>query len=561
MALICACGDPRDPVGGARPEPAASAPRAPATATARPRPIAIGMSSRTTIVLLDDGTLRAWGNGHFGLLGSGVGPDSVVPLRVPGIRDATALAVSANAPIACARLRSGSWTCWGETEYLPAGKEGVQPPTIEPAFDGAVDVRLSMFASCIVRSNGRVACWGRIPPADRVKSTPTPLHDLAGLENVIALRGDDPLCALERDGTVWCWGADDVGQASGLARLGGGDHVVATPTKIPGVSNAVELEATVAAVCARLKAGGLACWGRPFTGGVVSVPSPDDAHLLDAQRIDVCEVVSGRPARCLGTTPPEACTGGRDKTANEHCFRAHDEPGWDTLAIEPPTALATDYHGGCEITGAGDVRCWGENDLGQLGDGTLIARDTSAVVAALVDPIAPTAPPAIATAPLARAPAWAARPAACAYDATLDFKHIDVPGPFAVVAAFARNEDPAGLNAIDLAFYDHLVDPHEVAHPPVLVADQRAIRLVINNKGWSRIGPGRFAMGPRDAAHQAAMVVQTAHVYDDSSDDRAGMSGTVTLSHLDAQWGCGSLDLHGPGGHLRGRFAAELVAQ
>ena len=113
---------------------------------------------------------------------------------------------------------------------------------------------------------------------------------------------------------------------------------------------------------------------------------------------------------------------------------------------------------------------------------------------------------------------------------------------------------------IDLAFYDHLVDPQEVACADL---GRRSARDPARDqqRHFSLIRPGKFAMGPRDAAHQAAMVVQTAHVYDDSSDERAGMSGTVTLSHLDAKWACGSLDLHGPGGHLRGRFAAEVIAQ
>ena len=121
-------------------------------------------------------------------------------------------------------------------------------------------------------------------------------------------------------------------------------------------------------------------------------------------------------------------------------MRVGDAPGWQTLAIEPPAALATDYHASCEITVSGDVRCWGENNVGELGDGTLIPRDTGAVVAALIDPVAAKSPPVVATSPLARAPDWAARPSDCAYDLTLDFKHVDVPGPFPVVAAFVRNQ-------------------------------------------------------------------------------------------------------------------------
>ena len=142
---MMACGN-HDTDRRAPPPPPPPAPKLSLTSDAGgprgPSPIAIGMGFRSALALLDDGTVRAWGNGQFGMLGTGKGSDAATPIVVPGVADALALEVGNSMPIACARLRSGAWSCWGDGELLPSGTPGVREPAVEPALDGMRVIRL-----------------------------------------------------------------------------------------------------------------------------------------------------------------------------------------------------------------------------------------------------------------------------------------------------------------------------------------------------------------------------------------------------------------------------------
>lgn len=111
---------------------------------------------------------------------------------------------------------------------------------------------------------------------------------------------EDPaegFCALLRDGTVACWGANGNGQ------LGRGSDVTApesvTPERVTGVSNVVALDHT----CALDNLGKVRCWGRgPFLrdeqGGVTVEASPVELPLPPVARISVgfetgCAIVDG----------------------------------------------------------------------------------------------------------------------------------------------------------------------------------------------------------------------------------------------------------------------------
>jgi alpha-tubulin suppressor-like RCC1 family protein len=43
---------------------------------------------------------------------------------------------------------------------------------------------------------------------------------------------------------------------------------------------------------------------------------------------------------------------------------------------DPPVLLAAGFRFACSVRGAGDLRCWGENDSGQLGDGSRVTRSS-----------------------------------------------------------------------------------------------------------------------------------------------------------------------------------------
>jgi len=127
--------------------------------------------------------------------------------------------------------------------------------------------------------------------------------------------GAEGFCVLLDDGTVACWGANGAGQ---LGRGEGEDEALvdsATAAKVVGLSNVASLDHT----CALDKSGGVWCWGiGPFSWtdeGVVSTTS---------------------------TSPVK-------------------------LPLPPATNVARSFETACAIVGANDVRCWGDNRLGQLG--------------------------------------------------------------------------------------------------------------------------------------------------------------------------------------------------
>ena len=122
-------------------------------------------------------------------------------------------------------------------------------------------------------------------------------------------------CVLLDDGTVACWGANGAGQ---LGRGEGEDEALvgsATAAKVVGLSNVASLDHT----CALDKSGGVWCWG---TGPL----SWTDDGVVHARR----------------TSPVK-------------------------LPLPPATNVARSFETACAIAGADDVRCWGDNELGQLG--------------------------------------------------------------------------------------------------------------------------------------------------------------------------------------------------
>jgi len=153
----------------------------------------------------------------------------------------------------------------------------------------------------------------------------------------LAARGGAHVCALLSDETVACWGADDKGQLGRGASDDGDDpDRGAHPAKVVGVSGATQISAVGAGTsgtsCARSKDGSVMCWGANTHGqllpGASTATTDDDPHptpvriegLASAARIEV--------------TGAFACAVERD---------------------------STDL--------AGELECWGDNSVLQLGRG------------------------------------------------------------------------------------------------------------------------------------------------------------------------------------------------
>ena len=146
-------------------------------------------------------------------------------------------------------------------------------------------------------------------------------------------------CVLSDAGGVRCWGANTVGEV--------GDGTTSTrrrvPTEVVGLQSGVKaISAGGAHSCALLDGGTVKCWGLNFYGQIGDGTSGGTTldPLERPTPVDVCAVYDEVAEQCT-----ELLTGVVGVGAG---------------------GLHT-----CAVMSAGGVTCWGRNEFGQVGDGTL----------------------------------------------------------------------------------------------------------------------------------------------------------------------------------------------
>jgi len=168
-------------------------------------------------------------------------------------------------------------------------------------------------------------------------------------------------CALER-GELRCWGINRFGI------LGVGEPEVdklLAPQRVPGLPPVLEVVADYDFTCALVEGGAVYCWGDNDSGQLGdgttdrrSEPTRVDVPVADG-------IVAGFRRGCAATGGGFECWGtGTLGDGSEH-YREAPLPiaelrGVDRLAL-------SDGHA-CTLRGA-EVRCWGDNSRGQLGNG------------------------------------------------------------------------------------------------------------------------------------------------------------------------------------------------
>lgn len=370
---------------------------------------AVSVGSRHICALLSGGFIKCWGEGVVGQLGL-AHKDASTPRQVMSRETAFAgfTNISAGAVHTCAGLSTSAVFCWGSGYYGQLG-DGLawNSQAIPVQVDADLPVGGSISAggaitqerqghSCGVTTGAWVECWGynatgQLGTGDFGPGhlTPTRVVSLpATMDRVVT--GADNTCATA-SGHLYCWGANASGQ------LGDGSIYTASPIPVTphgmGV-NVGDVAIGLAHTCAITQGGGVKCWGRN-ADGQLGIPTLADAE----SPVDVSGITN---ALALSAGDNHTCalmTGGGIK-----CWGANASGQLGNGAVEPgpvytPTdviglggAAASVTAGGahtCARLMSGAVKCWGSNDKGQLGDGTLQTssspRDVISLTASKVD--------------------------------------------------------------------------------------------------------------------------------------------------------------------------------
>jgi alpha-tubulin suppressor-like RCC1 family protein len=185
-------------------------------------------------------------------------------------------------------------------------------------------------------------------------------------------------CLLTVNNGVKCWGADDAGQvgdgANATPRL--------TPVDVAGLSGGVaQIAASGSQSCALIVGNSVVCWG-----DFKFVPAPQNGLAADVAAIagggsHFCAIINSTSfpgaARCWGRGPLG------DGTQNDSSI-----PVQVSGLTSGVVAIAAYKNGignsaSCALLSNGSVWCWGENSRGQLGDGTTTDRLTPVLVSGL----------------------------------------------------------------------------------------------------------------------------------------------------------------------------------
>ncbi|MEX2238958.1 MAG: hypothetical protein WEB00_15645 [Dehalococcoidia bacterium] len=329
---------------------------------------AIAAGDNHSLALLNDGTVRAWGNDDDGQLGNGpTTGDQPAPVVVSGLGGVKAIAAGRDHSLAV--LNEGTVRSWGNDDSGKLGNgatTGDQPaPVVVDGLSLVNEVAAGAFHSLALVNDGTVRAWGaddvgQLGNGDTTGDQPAPVA-VGGLSGVKAIAaGDFHSLALRNNGTARSWGSNTFGEL-GSGEITG-DQVA--PVPVSGLSAAQAIAAGGLHSLALLNDGTVRAWGSDSFGelgngattgnqgapvmvsglsGVAAI-SAGESHSLA-----IVPACFGQPATLTGTSAGDTING----TAGVDIIHGGD--GGDTI-----DGLAGD-----------DIICGGDGDdtiIGGLGD-------------------------------------------------------------------------------------------------------------------------------------------------------------------------------------------------
>ena len=360
--------------------------------------IAIATGAQHTCVIMTDGGAQCWGRGGEGQLGEGLHIHRSTPVRVSGLpvlfATPSKTAVSAGGHLTCAVTSSGGAKCWGNNGNGQVG-DGESYARTAPTDVSGLSSGVAMLANshehaCALTTSGGMKCWGHNGVGQLGDGTQTQRNtpvDVSGLTSgVVAIAaGQQHTCALTTSGGVKCWGDNQSGE------LGDGTLTQRhTPVDVSGLTSGVTaIAAGLNFSCALTTGGGVKCWGlnaygqlgdgtnnnqrltpvdvSGLTSGVVAIEASDFAHA--------CAITSGGAAKCWGLN--------NNGQLGDGTITDRSTPVNVSGLSSGVNSIKGGYYHTCGLSTGGGVQCWGNNSNGQLGDGTITDHHVPADVSGL----------------------------------------------------------------------------------------------------------------------------------------------------------------------------------
>ena len=260
--------------------------------------------------------------------------------------------------------------CWGKNAYGQTGRdpnvESGEAVTVVSSLGQVLDVAVGKHHTCAIRStDGAVYCWGsntaRTLGSD-VGASHTPqriLTDQANKRFDEVWAGDGNTCARDTDRALFCWGYNqlprrvDVSLVSKASMRLNGGCAIANETEVY-------------------------CWGDNDSGQVGDESTTDrdvpaftgitDAADISCHDAHCCACRSNGVMECWGSNWHGKVGDFSNVFGTRNNFKNTPFPVEDIEC----RSVHTTRDGTCVVEVGGVIKCWGRNDLGAVGDNSIL---------------------------------------------------------------------------------------------------------------------------------------------------------------------------------------------
>ena len=263
-----------------------------------------------------------------------------------------------------------------------------------PTLIGGRSVWAGGWHSCATKGSS-FSCWGRNgdgelgigPPG--VGGTPvavTTRREVVNLPPPVSVGlGQDHTCTCDHTGQAWCWGLN------ADAELGVGDlQDRDVPTAVQGMTDCVQITGGGFHTCAVLTNGAVSCWGRNSSGqcGQPASTAPIAVPHAVPGLSGVVEVRAGETYTCARQTNTAVVCWGDNSVGQlgDGTLTSRETPGRIMSATNNAAEVSAGRVSACMRLGTGHVYCWGNNPPAGIGTAGAPAR-VPAEVAGIVDAI------------------------------------------------------------------------------------------------------------------------------------------------------------------------------
>lgn len=361
-------------------------------------PHQIALGNNHACMIFEDNKVKCWGDNTLGQLGYGDQKERLKPAEasVNLGSNRTALQVAIGQGFTCAILDNQTVKCWGDNSGGQLGygdKARRTTPDSKPIalLKNAKNVTLGSNFGCALLADGTVKCWGvnalgQLGYGDknpRTKPDTKPI-DFGPNRTVRQLSaGDAHVCAILDNEQVKCWGHNSSGQ------LGYGDL---TPRAEPGSTtialgsgrSAKQISAGSNHTCAILDNYTVKCWGANNKGQLgykdttprskpssqsISFDSGRTVKQIVAGNTMTCAILDDGSARCWG--------GNQEGQLGYGDSQQREEPDSRAINLGPGRTVKQIITQGAQVCALLDddsLKCWGKNPDGRLGYGDKTAR-------------------------------------------------------------------------------------------------------------------------------------------------------------------------------------------